>query len=570
MRMTPLARTSWLLLAVVAMVALVPAVALAQPLGKVTMADIKERGADGVRALVLAQAGVRTAAASETISGRVSLPGTWSADANVQAVAFSFDSVQSAWAPVYFSEVASDGAYSMDVAPGTFRVGFTDSQRVYADTFYAGSVSKVESATAVVVATDTPVPGVDATMNANPVYVVEGHVGFTGASNDQPVGVGVYQIDTVSTSPTFGQLIQVYSEKTDAAGNYRVHLLAGGTTGLGFTDFNDVFAPVFYADSPTVSGAATVTPVKDTPLKGLDVTMTAQASVRVAGTDPYGTSIALSKSQFPDGFGGTVVMAAAGSPDALAGGPYALAQDGPLLLTSKTVIPDDVMEEIARLNPMQVVILGGTGAVGLDAEVQLREAGIPVVRRLYGALRYDTAAQIAQELVNAGLVGSGGLEIAVANGAAYADAVAGGPVASAASMPILLVKNTSLVFGGSGVVADSVLAGLPAPTRLGGADRYDTAARIAAYGIDTLKMQPRIVGLGGGANAVLFNSLAAAPVLGARNQTLLLTPAGSLSPYTQGFLTARAGTIARITAVGDTANVSEATFDAAKTSAGIF
>ncbi len=586
MRMTPLVRASWLVVAVAALVALVPAVALASPLGNVTMAQIKERGANGVRALELAQAGLRTTAAAETISGTVSKPGTWSADASIQAVAFSFDPVQNTWAPAYFSDVTTSGAYSIDVAPGNFKVGFTDSQRVYKDTYYSGNVNDVSSATTVTVATSTPVAGIDATMNANPVFIVSGHVGFSGATNDQPVGVGVYQLDTLSTSPTYNQYIQIYSEKTDASGNYRVHLTSGGDTRLGFTDFNDVFSPVFYTNASTVDAATSANLVQDVPATGLDVTMTAQASSRVSGTDSYGTAIALSQSYFQDGFGGTVVLAAEGSPDSLGGGPYALAENAPLLLTSPDGIPDEVKTEIERLQPMQVVILGGTGAVSLNTEVELRDMGVPVVRRLFGATRYDTASQIAQELVNAGLVGNQGLKIAVANGAAYADAVAGGPVAAANGMPVLLVKNTSipdgtaafiaknnpestLVFGASGVVSDAVVSELPSPTVLGGIDRYDTAARIAAYGIDTLGMQARIVGLGGGANGSLFNSLAAAPILGARNQTLVLTTADSLSSATSDFLTARAGTIARITAVGDENNVSDTTFADAKTAAGI-
>ncbi len=587
MRMTRSVRVSLLLLAIIALVALVPAVALAQPAGHVTMAQIKARGANGLRALELAGAGTRTAAAAQYISGHVTLPGPYSADASVTAIGFTYDTVNipNAWAPTYFASLDASGNYSMDVDPGAkVKVGFTDSQRVYADSFY-DAVGTVSAATTITVDTSTPVPNINATLTANPVNLVSGQVHYSGATNSDPVGVGVYQIDSTSGSPTFGQFIQIYSEKTDASGNYRVHLLAAGNTKLGFTDFNDVFSSIFYQTGNTVSEGTTVTVVTNTPSTGLDVTMTVQPSSRISGTDPYGTAIALSQSQFQDGFGGTVVLAATNSPDSLAGGPYALAESGPLLLTSATTMPSSVRTEIQRLNPMQVVILGGSGAVSIDTEEELRDMGIPLVRRLMGKDRYDTAAQVAQELVNAGLVPANP-HIAVANGTGYADAVAGGPVAAANAMPLLLVRTTSipastqkfitknsppmtLVFGGSGVINDTVFGALPGAVRLGGIDRYDTAALIAAYGIDTLSMQPRVVGLGGGANAVLQNSLAAAPVLGARNQVLLLTPANSLSPYIDTFLTGRAGTIARITAIGDATNVSDTTFAAAKTAAGI-
>lgn len=581
------ARTAGLLmlLVVAILAAMAPAVAAAGPLSNVTMAQIKARGANGLHALALAQAGQQVSNVDAvSISGHVSRPGTWSADADVQAIGFSYDATQAAYVPAAFSEVATDGTYSLDVSSGSWKVGFTDSQRVYADTYFTGNVSTLASATVVSVGT-TAVAGVDATMNANPVYIVSGHVAFSGATNAQPVGVGIYQIDTVSTSPTFGQLIQIYSEKTTADGDYRIHLLGGGTTAVGFTDFNDVFAPVFYANGATVSQATTFSPAVNAPVTGVDVTMTVQPSNRIAGTDPFGTAIALSQSQFDAGFGGTVVLAAAGSPDSISGGPYAAAESGPMLLTGKTDLPIEVKDEISRLNPMQVVILGGPGAVSLDQEIELREAGVPVVRRLQGPDRYGTAVQIAQELVNAQLV-SGSGSIAIANGDRFADAVAGGPVAAANGMPILLTKTAvipssveayisrnnstaTLIFGGSGVVSEAVADSLPSATRLGGADRYATSALIAAYGIDTLGMQPRIVGLGCGENSRLMNSLAAAPVLASRNQVLVLTPAATLSGYTGDFLSERAGTIARITAIGDEANVSAETFAAAESAAGI-
>ena len=84
---------------------------------------------------------------------------------------------------------------------------------------------------------------------------------------------------------------------------------------------------------------------------------------RLAGTDRYRTAAAISK----DGFGpGTpVVYVATGHnfPDALAGGATAALKDGPVLLVSGASIPKATHDELTRLKPKRVVVLGGTAVV---------------------------------------------------------------------------------------------------------------------------------------------------------------------------------------------------------------
>ena len=59
-------------------------------------------------------------------------------------------------------------------------------------------------------------------------------------------------------------------------------------------------------------------------------------------------------------------------PDALGGGPVAGSVPGPLLLVTGTDVPAGAANELRRLDPERVVILGGTGVVSDAVISQVR------------------------------------------------------------------------------------------------------------------------------------------------------------------------------------------------------
>ncbi|WP_160329737.1 cell wall-binding repeat-containing protein [Microterricola viridarii] len=115
--------------------------------------------------------------------------------------------------------------------------------------------------------------------------------------------------------------------------------------------------------------------------------------------------------------------------------------------------------------------------------------------RLSGANRYETSARISAATF------SPGVPVAyVATGSDFPDALSGGPAAGATGAPMLLVSSTGIppaimtellrlkparivVLGSSGVVSsaiESALAKISPTSRIAGADRYETSARISA------------------------------------------------------------------------------------------
>jgi putative cell wall-binding protein len=221
---------------------------------------------------------------------------------------------------------------------------------------------------------------------------------------------------------------------------------------------------------------------------------------RLSGSDRYETAAAISRSAFPTP---TAVFLASGEnyPDALAGGPAAASLESPVLLTRPGVIPSATAQEIDRVAPDKIFVLGGTGAVSDSVASQARAHGGEIVR-LAGNDRYGTAVAISKHFWRTSNV------VYLATGSGYADALSGGALAAKSGAPVLLSDTKSLpssvadelrrlapskvvLLGGTSVLTGSVEAAVHAavPTasvsRLGGADRYATSAAVAAAGWST-------------------------------------------------------------------------------------
>jgi putative cell wall-binding protein len=91
---------------------------------------------------------------------------------------------------------------------------------------------------------------------------------------------------------------------------------------------------------------------------------------RISGPNRYSVAAAVSSAFFAPG---ATAYIAVGTdfPDALAAGPASAASPGPVLLVQSTAIPATIAAELYRLQPHQIVILGGLAAVSLSVEEAL-------------------------------------------------------------------------------------------------------------------------------------------------------------------------------------------------------
>lgn len=226
---------------------------------------------------------------------------------------------------------------------------------------------------------------------------------------------------------------------------------------------------------------------------------------RIAGGDRYATAAAVSRSTFAAGVPIAYVVTGRNFPDALAAGAAAAAGKGPVLLVDGGTIPQVIADELGRLRPAAITVVGGPGAVPDGVLAELRRHTSGAVSRLSGPERYSSAAAVSRAAFP-----SAGTAY-VANGDSYADALAGVPAAAREHAPLLLVTAHSLpastgtelrrlgvkrivVLGGQASVDAGVEGQLRTiasdVVRVGGSDRYGTASTLSAQsaspGIDTV------------------------------------------------------------------------------------
>ena len=216
------------------------------------------------------------------------------------------------------------------------------------------------------------------------------------------------------------------------------------------------------------------------------------APFRVFGSDAVATAILISSSEYAtDGSANAVVLARSDFySDALAGGPLAVANHAPLLITpgapESGVIDPRVLTEIQRVLPAgnTVYVLGGPLALAPSIDGTLQSLGYNVVR-VAGKTMYGTATAIADELGNPATIFE-------ATGLDFADALSAVPAAVMAHGAILLTNGTvqapetavylaehpaSSRFAIGGPLA---AAGAdPGATAVYGEDLYETSAAVA-------------------------------------------------------------------------------------------
>jgi spore germination protein YaaH/putative cell wall-binding protein len=216
--------------------------------------------------------------------------------------------------------------------------------------------------------------------------------------------------------------------------------------------------------------------VSDGVLAALRGYATSGSVTRLAGADRYGTAAATSAATFAPGVPVAYVATGRNFPDALAGGVAASREGGPILLVGPTAVPAATANELARLRPARIVVLGGTGVVSDGVLAALRGyATSGNVSRLSGPDRYATAIAISQATTGSDAPRA----VYLATGAAFADGLAGTPAAARAGGPLLILPAGSLpqairdelrrlnaprvvILGGPGAVSDALAAEIAA------------------------------------------------------------------------------------------------------------
>jgi peptidoglycan/xylan/chitin deacetylase (PgdA/CDA1 family) len=131
------------------------------------------------------------------------------------------------------------------------------------------------------------------------------------------------------------------------------------------------------------------------------------------------------------------VASGIGFHDAVAGGPAAAVNNAPMLLVTPTQLPDSTRNQLARLEPAQIILLGSTEAVSPAVAAAL-ETFAPV-ERVAGPDVATTAVEISQRFF-----GTGRTATFLATSDSFRDATAAIPPAGRARGPILWARGNTL------------------------------------------------------------------------------------------------------------------------------
>lgn len=175
--------------------------------------------------------------------------------------------------------------------------------------------------------------------------------------------------------------------------------------------------------------------------------------------------------------------------DGLTAVPLAYQLDAPILLVQGNSLDVQTANEIGRLGASEAIILGGEAAVSEAAENQLSGLGLST-RRLAGDTRFETAELIAEEVV----AESGSDRAVVVDGFEFADTLSVASFAAQEGSPIFLSHshrltseealenyNETLLIGGQTALSSEVYEAANNPTRLAGANRYETNVEVLEY-----------------------------------------------------------------------------------------
>ncbi|NMH67679.1 S8 family serine peptidase [Bacillus sp. RO3] len=226
-----------------------------------------------------------------------------------------------------------------------------------------------------------------------------------------------------------------------------------------------------------------------------------QTKNRLSGLTSVETAVEISKAGWSsleskeltiggDRVNGSFVILASGEsfPDSLAASPLGAYLDSPILLVKNDRLSQSVSDELRRLNPSHVVLVGGENAISKEVEKEVNTLSMET-HRIHGADRYETAVAINK------VIPYSSNKAFVVSGQNYPDALSIASYSGGMQYPVLFVQKEKVpqsameyikeknitktyVIGGKGIISEEVADNLPGDYRIYGLNRYETNYKV--------------------------------------------------------------------------------------------
>ena len=267
----------------------------------------------------------------------------------------------------------------------------------------------------------------------------------------------------------------------------------------------------------------------------------AYSTERLAGQDRVDTAIKISQKGWDSAQ--TVILCEYNDyPDSIAATPFAVSLNAPILLTKGESLDPRVVQELKRLSPQKVILLGGTACLKSAIEEKLDDELSMDWERIGGVDRYETSVLLAKRLSSNSMI--------LANGDDFPDALSAATFAGIKQIPIVLSSTTLpdsvtkyyqtaapqhlIVIGGEAVLPAKELAknNFTIETRLAGYDRYGTNAEVVSFMKSTYTSNDLFL-----ASGITFPDAVAGTVLASKFMApLLLTEKDDIPPSVYGIM----------------------------------
>lgn len=245
------------------------------------------RPAGALLATVLAASVLGVSPAAHAANGTVSGIVTGSAGplGTVSVSAYVLEGGTWMFAEEGYTSTDENGAYTLSLPPGDYRIGFWDYSGGHVEEFHADSAT-VEGADTITVG-DSGSYDIDATL-AEAAHIT----GKVTSADVALAGIGVvaYQ-ERVYDGVAYWEGVQ-YAD-TDGAGNYDLGGLAGGTYRVGFEDQADdaTYGSEFFDDQPSVLLAENVVVGAAGTVTGIDAQIALESTITGRVTDSAGAPL---------------------------------------------------------------------------------------------------------------------------------------------------------------------------------------------------------------------------------------------------------------------------------------
>lgn len=307
--------------------------------------------------------------------------------------------------------------------------------------------------------------------------------------------------------------------------------------------------------------------------------------VSVSASDAYRASSDAAKSAFPaattKSVPALVVVSASQPGDQIVAASLARALGGPVLVTHSKWLPSAAFDEIKRLKPERVFVLGTTSIVQTTVSNKIASLG-PKVYRITSKNAWQAAALSIERTVKEAAASGRPVDTAyLVNGRGLADALSVSPVLGKTGRPLLFIDKDSmpayttkalkksgikkLVLIGS---ADAISAKQEnalkkagySVSRIAGANAYRTSVAIAAHAL-SLNVGFSWKSAGLVSRTSYTDALAWASASGLSNQVYLLTASNWLDSGVRGPVIAQRTTIGKMRVYGNNRAITTAVRD---------